>query len=101
MNKYDKFNKDLADDLAGLKEESIKPGSPEMDRYLAAGYAPDILSHEQAELIIADWKKDHNAYPYAIYQKALAYDEAFHAKPTIKHIYHPETDRLGNVVLSS
>jgi hypothetical protein len=98
MTKQDKFDKKLQEDMQEVRKLSIKPGSPEMDRYLAAGFAPDVLSHEQAELIIADWKKDHTSYPYAIYQKALAYDEAFHAKPSVKDIYHPPTNVRGQVV---
>jgi hypothetical protein len=86
--------KKIAADLAEIKKHhSIKPGSPEMEAYLAAGYAPDIMNREQAELIIADWKKDHSSSPYPIYRKALAYLAALNAKPEDAFIFvHPSLE---------
>ena len=101
MSKEEIFNKKLAEDLANLKKNSIKPETPAMEQYLVAGYAPDILSLEQAEMIIAEWKKDHQAYPYPLYRKALAFCEGYHAKPTVKDITHPPTDHQGNIIAAS
>lgn len=98
MNKEEQFKKDLEEDLRKVKKESIKPGSPEMERYLAQGY-PKIKTREHAIEIIAEWKKDHSYCPYELKEDALAFLEALDAKPSTKDIYHPETDHLGAFVL--
>ena len=98
MNKDDKFKQDLADDMKQVAKESFKPGSPALERYLAQGY-PEIKTREHAKEIIEGWTKDHSYCPWELKEKALAFLEALDAKPSVKDIYHPETDRLGNVVL--
>ena len=100
MSKDDKFQQALKEDLETQKKKQIKPGSLEMERYLATGY-PKIKSREHALEIIAEWKKDHSYCPFELKEEALAYLEALDAKPSAKDIYHPETDRLGNVVLET
>ena len=100
MNKQDKFNKDLAEDLANVKKASPKPGSQDMERFLAAGY-PKIKTREHAQELIEGWNKDHSYCPWELKEDALAFLEALDAKPKVADIYHPETDRLGNVVLES
>lgn len=51
---------------------TIKPGTPEMEAFLAAGY-PDIATRENANLILEAWKKNPQAYPYETVQKARAF----------------------------
>jgi hypothetical protein len=97
MTKEDKFNKALAEDLAKVKRESIKIGSPAHEAYLAAGY-PEIGTEEHAKEIISEREKDHSAYPWDVYQKAKAFLDALHPKPGSQKPYHPATDALGQVV---
>ena len=59
---------------------NIKPGSPEMEAFLAAGY-PDIGTREHAKEIVALREKDHSAYPWEVYQRALAFLAALDTKP--------------------
>jgi hypothetical protein len=100
MTREDKFNKKLAADLKQLAEDQIKPGSPEMERYLAVGY-PKIKTRENAKDIIEGWTKDHSYCPYELKEDALAFLEALNAKPSKKDIYHPETNSLGQFVTES
>jgi hypothetical protein len=99
MSKEDDFNKALADDLTKVKSESIKPGSPEHEAYLAAGY-PEIGTAEHAKEIITERDKDHSAYPWDVYMKAKAFLEALHPKAGSQKPYHPPTDSRGQVIVA-
>jgi len=57
---------------------TIKPGTPEMAEYLAAGYQMTI---DEAEAIIADWEKDHRSWPLEEVRKARAMLAAYQASP--------------------
>lgn len=99
MSKEDDFNKALTDDLTKVKSESIKPGSPEHEAYLAAGY-PEIGTAEHAKEIITERDKDHSAYPWDVYMKAKAFLEALHPKAGSQKPYHPPTDSRGQVIIA-
>ena len=74
--------KELDDKLqAELKSlPKIKPGGPEMESFLAAGY-PDIGTREHAKELIAMREKDPGSVPWEIMQRAKAFLEALDAKP--------------------
>ncbi len=59
--------------------ESIKHGTPEMEAYLAVGYGMDL---KKAQRIIAEREKDPHLWPYEMYEKAQAFIENYHGKPT-------------------
>jgi hypothetical protein len=100
MSKDDKFNKALKEDLDKVKDESLKPGSPALERYLAAGY-PRIKNRKHATDIVQKYEAGSTLYPYEVYEDALAFLEALDAKPTAKDIYHPPTNFRGEVVAAS
>ena len=62
----------------GQEIRTIKPGTPEMEQYLAVGYD---LSVSDAKAIIADWEKDHSSWPLDEVKKARAMLAAYNAKP--------------------
>lgn len=64
--------------LEAAQRQSIKPGTPEMEAYLGAGYG---MSIKEAEAIVAEWEKDHKAWPLEEMRKARAMLEAYRAKP--------------------
>jgi len=68
------------------KNHSIKPGSPEMEAFLSAGY-PKVKTREHANEIIDGWKKDHSLYPYELKEDAIAYLAALDAD------YKPKADK--------
>ena len=79
-----------------IKDEylpNIKPGTPEMEAFLSAGY-PDIGTREHAEEIVSERKKDHSAYPWEVYQRALAFLAALDAKAIV---IDPTPGRLDDI----
>jgi len=58
---------------------TIKPGTPEMENYLSAGYGGMTL--EEANAIIGDWEKDHKTWDIAEVRKARAFIAAYNATP--------------------
>ena len=65
-------------DKKGNKE--IKPKTPEMEAFLAVGYAMDLA---QAKRIIAERDKDPHLWPYEEYRKAQAFIEAYESVPQV------------------
>jgi hypothetical protein len=63
-----------------LKRNYIKPGSPEHLALLEGSYG---LTLKEAETIVADWEKDHQAYPLEEVRRARAMIEAAKAKPQV------------------
>ena len=58
---------------------TIKPGTPEMESFLGAGY--DGMTLEEANAIIGDWEKDHKTWDIAEVRKARAFMAAYSATP--------------------
>ena len=58
----------------------IKPGSPEMESLLSAGY-PDIATREHAKEIIEGRKAHPELYPYELAERAKAFLSALDATP--------------------
>jgi len=58
----------------------VKPGTPEMETLLAAGYG---LTVAEAERVIAERDKDPQRWPMEDYKKAKAFLEAYHATPQV------------------
>jgi len=56
----------------------FKPGSKEMAAFLEAGYG---MSVQKAQTIIKEREENPAAWPYEVYEKALAMLEAWKAKP--------------------
>jgi hypothetical protein len=71
--------------MATLKEpvrtpvKSIKPGSPEMERFISIGY-PDIATREHAQEIIKTRKENPALIPYEVAERAKAFLAAIDAK---------------------
>ncbi len=66
-----------------IKEEylpKIKPGSPEMETFIAAGY-PDIATKEHALELIKTRKENPAMVPWETEQRAKAFLAALDAKP--------------------
>jgi len=59
--------------------QSIRPGTPEMEAFLAVGYGMDLAKAKQ---IIEERKKDPQIWPYEEYEKAVAFIAAYEGKPT-------------------
>jgi hypothetical protein len=70
---------------------TVKPGSPEMEAVLSAGY-PDIISRENAEYLIKTRKENPALVPYEVMLRAKAFLEALDAKPGDVPIYHPSDE---------
>jgi hypothetical protein len=70
----------------------IKPGSPEMESLLSAGY-PDIATREHAKEILATREKNPALIPWDVAQRATAFLEALDA--TAK-VINPEPGRLDS-----
>ncbi|HQO97810.1 MAG TPA: hypothetical protein PLF72_08660 [Anaerolineaceae bacterium] len=60
---------------------SIKPGTPEMEAYLGAGYGG--MTVEKAEAIIKERTANPALYPYEVYEQAKAFLEAYRATPKV------------------
>ena len=99
MNELEKERK-LQEQLESVRKASIKPGSPEHEAYLAAGY-PKIRTRKHASEIIAKYEGGSPMYPYELYEDALAFIEALDAKPTAKNVYHPPTNQRGEVIMDN
>jgi hypothetical protein len=81
MSNDRQFEAKLEAELAEIKKNhSIKPGSPEMEAYLALGY-PDIGTREHANELIKARKENFNAVPWEVEQRAKAYLAALDARP--------------------
>ena len=70
----------LKQELEDMREKALKPGSPELENFLAAGY-PLIGNHAHAREIIEGRDKDHTAFPWDLYMQAKAFEAALYAKP--------------------
>jgi len=75
MNEIEQEAK-LKEELASLPK--IKPGSPEMESYLSAGY-PDIATREHALELIRTRKENPALVPWEVEQRAKAFLEALDA----------------------
>lgn len=64
--------------LEAAQRQTIHPGTPEMENYLAAGYG---LTIDEAKTIVQEWEKDHRSWPLEEVRKAKAMLAAFNAKP--------------------
>jgi hypothetical protein len=60
--------------------QHIKPGTPEMEALLQAGY-PD-MSVDKAKRIIKERQERPELWPYAMLERAEAFLAAYNAKPT-------------------
>jgi hypothetical protein len=87
--------KDVLDQIH--EEHSIKPGSPEMEAFLSAGY-PQVGSREHANEIIEAWKKDHTSCPWELKEQAIAFLAALNPPAASAVVYHPQTTRRGEVI---
>lgn len=63
-----------------LRLNYIKPGSKEHLALLEGSYG---MTLEEAKIIVADWEKDHQAYPLEEVRKAKAMIEAAKATPQV------------------
>ncbi len=63
-------------------DNTIKPGSPEMEAFLAAGY-PEIGTRAHAQEIIKIRKENPALVPWELAQKAEAYLAALDAKAQV------------------
>ena len=68
--------------------QHIKPGTPEMEALLQAGY-PD-MSVEKAKRIIEERQKRPELWPYAMLERAEAFLAAYSAKPIAVSTRVPE-----------
>lgn len=62
-----------------MNVQQIKPGTPEMEALLQAGY-PD-MSVDKAKLIIKERKERPDLWPYEMLERAEAFLAAYNAKP--------------------
>lgn len=62
------------------KVKSIKPGSPEYERFLSAGY-PDIATRDHAKELLAMRKENPALVPFEVAERAKAFLEALDATP--------------------
>ena len=60
--------------------QRIKPGTPEMESFLAVGYGMEI---KEAELIVKEREANPASHPYELYSKARAMLAAYKAKPQV------------------
>lgn len=60
------------------RQQSIKPGTPEMETFLQAGYGMTIAD---AKLIVEEWTKDHKSWPLEEKRRAEAMLAAYTAVP--------------------
>jgi hypothetical protein len=58
----------------------IKPGTPEMEAHLQAGYK---MSIEEAKRLISERKSNPAAVPYEVYSQAVAMVEGYSGKPEV------------------
>ena len=80
MNDIERERK-LIEELAEIKKNhSIKPGTPEMEAYLCAGY-PDIGTREHANELIKARKENATSVPWEVVKRAEAFLAALDAKP--------------------
>ena len=77
MNEKERDDR-LREELKNLPK--IKPGSPEMESFLAAGY-PDIGTREHALELLKTRKENPALVPWEVEQRAKAFLEALDAKP--------------------
>lgn len=61
-------------------DQTIKPGSPEMEAWLSAGY-PDIATRVHAQEIIKTRRENPALVPWELAQRAEAFLAALDAKP--------------------
>ena len=70
--------------MATKKQEeklvSFQPGSPELERFLSAGY-PDIGTEEHAKELLETRKANPALVPFEQAERAKAFIAALHAKP--------------------
>ena len=77
-------------DLSKLK--TLKPGTVEMEQYLAVGY-PDIGTVAKAKAIIEERGKNPALWPYEMAEKAQAFLAAYNGKVQVisnRPGYRPE-----------
>lgn len=77
MNEKERDEK-LQAELKSLPK--IKPGSPEMESFLSAGY-PDIGTREHALELLKTRRENPALVPWEMEQRAKAFLEALDAKP--------------------
>lgn len=68
----------MAEETKKPKLQQIKPGTPEMEALLQAGYAMTI---EEAKRIVKERDANTASHPYELYQNAKAMLAAYEAKP--------------------
>jgi hypothetical protein len=66
---------------SALDVATIKPETPQMELYLAAGYPGMTVA--KAKTIIAERKQNPAAWPYEMLEKAQAFLEAYSARPQV------------------
>lgn len=99
-NKAIEAHEALLDELKELAAESkLKPGSPELESFLGAGY-PKIGTKKHAQEIIADWGKDHSSCPYQLMEDAKAFLLALNPPAEALKVYHPPTDHYGRLTVT-
>jgi hypothetical protein len=79
---YRREKKGVNDMTEEIKKMAIKPGTPQMEALLAAGY-PDILTTAHAKEILAERKANPLMVPYELAQRAEAFLEAYNAKAIV------------------
>ena len=67
--------------VSPLDVATIKPETPQMEQYLAAGYPGMTVA--KAKAIIAERKQNPAAWPYEMLEKAQAFLEAYSARPQV------------------
>lgn len=69
----------ILDPLETARNAAIKPGTPEMERFLQAGYGD--LTVEEARRIIKERKENPMMYPYSEEQRCRAFLAAYDSTP--------------------
>lgn len=67
-------------DALETAQRVVKPGTPEMESLLAAGYG---MTLEEAQQIVKERDANPQMYPFDVYQKAKAFIAAYGAKPQV------------------
>ena len=70
------------------KVKTIKPGSPEMERFISIGYQ-DIATREHAQEILKGRKENPALVPYELAERAKAFLAAIDAKVEVIDVDNP------------